>query len=429
MDRRGFLTGAAIGGAAAITRPAWSAGSASAASPLPLADWRSVKQAFELRDDAVHMAGFFLASHPAPVRMAIERHRTGLDADPHGYYEKNIRALETATRTAAADYLGTEPDLFAMTDSTTMGIGLVYTGLELGPGQEIVTDTHDHSVTYRATQFAADRSGATVRRVPLYDDPQSVSGEGIVSRVERAIAPRTRLLALTWVHSGTGVKLPVRRIADLVARVNETRGAADRLLFALDGVHGFGIEDVTVADLGCDFLMAGCHKWLFGPRGTGIIWAKPDAWPLVRPTIPTFDGAWRQQPPDAMPYSAHITPGGFHSFEHRWALSEAFAFHRAIGKARVSERIHALNRRCKDGLARLSKVRMATPMADALSAGIICFSVEGRSPAQVVDGLTKQNIIASTTPGFYRPSYARLAPSLLTLEEDVDRAVAAVARL
>ncbi len=290
-------------------------------------------------------------------------------------------------------------------------------------------DTHDHSVTYRATQFAADRAGATVRRVPLYDDPQSVSAGGIVGRVERAITPRTRLLALTWVHSGTGVKLPVRPIADLVARINLTRGPADRLLFALDGVHGFGIEDVTVADLGCDFLMAGCHKWLFGPRGTGIVWAKPDAWPLVRPTIPTFDGAWRRQPLDTMPYSANLTPGGFHSFEHRWALSEAFAFHRAIGKARVAERIHAVNRRCKEGLARLPKVKMATPMADALSAGIICFSVEGRSPAQVVEGLMKQNIIASTTPGFYRPPYARLAPSLLTLEEDVDRAVAAVARL
>ncbi len=140
MDRRAFLTGAAVGSAAAAVRPAWAASSAARAATLALNDWQSVKRAFALRNDAVHMAGFFLASHPAPVRAAINRHRAGLDADPHGYYEEHVRSLEIATRRAAADYLATDPDLFAMTDSTTMGIGLIYTGLQLGPDQEIMTE-------------------------------------------------------------------------------------------------------------------------------------------------------------------------------------------------------------------------------------------------------------------------------------------------
>ena len=428
MDRRAFLTGAAIGGAA-ISTSAWAGSIAQPGGAPALGDWPSVKRAFAIRGDAVHMAGFFLASHPGPVRAAIERHRAGLDADPHGYHQRHVRTFEIATREAAAEYLATDPDLFAMTDSTTMGIGLVYTGLQLRPGDEIVTDTHDHIVTHSATQFAADRSGASVRRVPLYEDPSGVSADSVVRRVEQAVASRTRLLALTWVHSGTGVKLPVRRIADVVARVNASRGPANRLLFALDGVHGFGIENVTVAELGCDFFIAGCHKWLFGPRGTGLVWAKADVWPLVRPTIPTFDRGWRARPFDALPHASKITPGGFHSFEHRWALAEAFAFHRTLGKARVAERVHTLNRRCKHGLARLPKVKVATPMDDSSSAGIVCFTVDGYSPAEALAGLEKQSIIASTTPSFYRPAYVRLAPSLLTLEDDVDRAVEAVARL
>ena len=64
-----------------------------------------------------------------------------------------------------------------------------------------------------------------------------------------------------------------------------------------------------------------------------------------------------------------MTPGGFHSFEHRWALAEAFRFHGRIGKRRVAARIHALNRRLKAGLAGMGHVTLITPRSDALSAG------------------------------------------------------------
>jgi selenocysteine lyase/cysteine desulfurase len=52
----------------------------------------------------------------------------------------------------------------------------------------------------------------------------------------------------------------------------------DRVFLCVDGVHGFGVEAATPAALGCDSLVAGCHKWLFGPRGTGLIWGRSDAW-------------------------------------------------------------------------------------------------------------------------------------------------------
>ena len=80
------------------------------------------------------------------------------------------------------------------------------------------------------------------------------------------------VLALTWVHSDTGLKLPVRQIADALVPINAVRPLAARALLCVDGAHGLGVEDATVADLGCDFLVAGTHKWLFGPRGTGLVW-------------------------------------------------------------------------------------------------------------------------------------------------------------
>ncbi len=434
MNRRDFFVRGALGtGAWVLT----GCGGAPAASLPPtlapatsLADWRAVRAEFDLlAPGQAHMASFFLVSHPRAVRAAMETHRRGLDANPIEYIEKNARAAETAVRASAADYLGATPDDLAMTDSTTQGLGLVYGGLDLRPGQEIVTTTHDHIVTHMALEFRSRRADNPLRKVALYDEPAAASADEIVARMTKALTPATRVVAITWVHSGTGVKLPVRAIADAVGRANAGRAPADRALLFVDGVHGLGNQDFRIGDLGCDFFVAGTHKWIFGPRGTGLIWARPDAWPITSPIIPTFDPMWRDGPPERTPIAGMMTPGGFHSFEHRWALPAAFEMHARIGKARVAARVRELNDRCKQGLAKLPRVRVKTPMSGDLSAGIICFEVEGVKPEDAVARLAQRKVVASVTPSFYVPAYVRLAPSLVTLEEDVDRAVQAVATL
>jgi selenocysteine lyase/cysteine desulfurase len=235
--------------------------------------------------------------------------------------------------------------------------------------------------------------------------------------------------AVTWVHSGTGVKLPIARLAEVVARANASRPADRRIFLMVDGVHGLGNQAPAVAELGCDVFAAGCHKWMFGPRGTGFVWARPEAWAIMTPTIPTMDPMWRTEPLDKIPPAAWMTPGGFHSFEHRWALAEAFRMHGRLGRAEIAARIATLNRRCKEEMAQVKKVRMHTPMGEDVSAGIICFEVDGLPPKEVVERLKKKKIVASVTPSFYVPEYVRYAPSLLTDEEQVSTAVRALAEL
>ena len=426
MDRRQFL-GAAASGSAALTlvRPE----AAQAKIVTGTSSWEDVKALFDLKPGMVNMAGFFLASHPQPVRIAIERHRRGLDQDSHGYIENNIVALETAVRAEAARYMHVDADELAFTDSTTMGLGLLYSGMRLRPGQEILTDTRDHIVTTLAAAEGAERSGASLRQVSLYSNPASVSVDEVASNVRKNLRDNTRLLAITWVHSGTGVKMPIREVSEVVHAHNRGKSSSERTLLAVDGVHGFGIEDVAISSLGADFFVAGIHKWLTGPRGTGLIWGRKDAWPFVRPTIPTFDRMWRAGPVEQMPLAGMNTPGGFHSFEHRWAVADAFKLHSAIGKSRIADRIHHLNSLAKSEMAKVPKIRMHTPISPALSAGIIAFEVDGVTPARVVEQLHDRGIIASVTPGFYRPSLARIAPSLLTDEDDVRRTMRALATL
>ena len=418
MDRKGFLvrTGLALAAGGVSWRAAeeWVA----EAKPLAPGALSSIRDEFQLDPTLLHFGLLYLTSHPTSVRDAIKAHRGGLDRNPVRYIQDNSSQAEARVLAAAAEYLGASTSDIALTDSTTMGLGLLYNGIDLRAGQEALATEHDFFATHESLQLKSERSGATVRRVRLYQEPENTSEDAIVATLLGAIAANTRVVAITWVHSSSGVKLPVRRIADGLREINAGREGGERVLLCVDGVHGIGVENVTMPSLGCDFFVAGSHKWLFGPRGTGFVWGDPTAWPYAGPTIPSFSGGG---------YGRTNTPGGFHSFEHRWALGEAFRFHLGLDKANVEAHIHALARRLKKGLAGMEHVTLKTPLADSLSAGIVCFMVDGMSASGVVTALRNRRIIATTTP--YSPSYARLAPGLVNTETEVDKVLDAVESL
>ena len=424
IGRRGFLvrTGLTLG--AAVLASAYDRAFADQ-HPLQYRskNWDDLRAQFPLSPQLIHLAAFFLASHPTPVREAIERHRAGLDADPIGYWQEHEEKQEARVLRAAADYLNVEPTDIALTDSTTMGLGLLYGGLALSKGQEILTTTHDHYSTETSLRLRAERTGTTVRQISLYRSLKTVSQDEIVDSMRKGITPATRIVAVTWVHSSTGLKLPIHEMALAIQSINRSRDEHDHVIFCVDGVHALGVEDFNLSELGCDFLIVGTHKWMFGPRGTGLVWGHPKAWPIAHATIPTFNtqayDLWMKNASSRdLPPAVHMTPGGFHSFEHRWALDEAFKFHQAIGKAKVTHRIYQLNQQLKQGLTAMSQVTLHTPVSQDLSAGIVCFEVAGMTPRQIVEKLRQRKIVGSVTP--YATQYARLAPSLLNSQQEID---------
>jgi selenocysteine lyase/cysteine desulfurase len=402
LSRKELLVGAAAAGVVA--------GCGSSSKPKAAAfdpgDWASVKAQFPLTRDVRHFDAFVLATHPTPVREAIERHRRGLDADPAAYLHENEVPLNERVAQAAAAYLGVNAADIAYTDSTTMGLGLVYGGIEVR-GERVATE-HDFYSTHESLRLRSK----DYRRIPLYDDPAEATASGIVEAANAGVNDDTGLLALTWVHSGTGVKLPLQEITDAVRRSG--------MFVVVDGVHGLAADDHPIGIEALDVLVAGCHKWLGGPRGTGIVWSIK-AWDWLHPIIPSF------HPTGAGPDAATWTPGGYHTFEYRWALAEAFEFHSELGRTRVAERTRSLATRLKEGLAELPKVRLITPMSPEVSAGIVCFEVDGMDPGTAVDRLREHKVAASVTP--YEPPYVRFGTGLWVDEGDVDAALDAVARL
>lgn len=433
MLRRNFLSVSGLAVGASIA-----AGASQAASKTKLeteppltvqpGDWTTLRDLFPLTRDYIQLSTFLLASHPKPVSDQITKHRLALDENPADYWHEHYQTIDAKISAVAANYMGGDGSQIALTDSTTMGLALVYSGLKLRPGQEILQTTHDHYSTDLSLAHRAKRTGASVRQIALYEDPATVTSASIINKLRENISSKTAVIAVTWVHSSTGVKLPIRAMADAIKAVNAKRGERDQILLCVDGVHGFGIENQDISQLGCDFFIAGTHKWMFGPRGTGLIWGNDRAWSHSEAVIPSFSRSYDvwlgQASQGQVPVGEHMSPGGFHSFEHRWALPAAFELHMQLGKENVERRIHQLNTQTKQGLATMAHVNLHTPMSSKLSSGLVCFDVDGVQPETVVKRMHDKGIIMSNTP--YRQSHARFAPSLLNNEQEIERALSEI---
>ncbi|MHC8406527.1 pyoverdine-tailoring periplasmic protein PvdN [Pseudomonas sp. TMB3-21] len=423
-NRRSFLKQAGILAAglplsSAVNLPAQAANS----QPLPQDKWAQLRLLFDQDPDYLHFANFLLTSHPRPVREAIERHRANLDRNPGLAMDWDLgesEKREQAVRVWAGRYLKARPEQIALTGSTTEGLSLIYGGIHVRPDQEILTSEHEHYATNYALGYRQQKDGVKVRKLKLFENSHNVSADEVVGSIAQGIRAETRVLGMTWVQSGSGVKLPIGEIGKLVEEHNRHREEKDRILYVVDGVHGFGVEDLDFPDMHCDFFIAGTHKWMFGPRGTGIICARSAELKDVTPTIPTFS--------EATTFSTIMTPGGYHSFEHRWALDEAFKLHLELGKAEVQARIHALNTYAKNRLLEDPRVELVTPKSPDLSAGFTFFRIKDHECEKIVAQLMQNRVVCDSVDRDVGP-VIRIAPGLLNTENTIDRFIAVLSQI
>lgn len=415
-DRRTFLKHASL---LAVALPLGSSLDQALASPAsaPKAGdrWAQLRQLFNQDPAYLHLSNFLITSHPKPVQDAIDRYRVSLDRNPGlvmDWDRQEPWQHEARVREWACKYLQARPGQIALTGSTTEGLAVIYGGLHVRPDQEILTTEHEHSAAEAILDFRTQRQGTQVRRIRLFKAPAKVSTDEIVGNIDRNIRPNTRILGMTWVQSGSGVKLPLADIGAVVDRHNRDRAEADRILYVVDGVHGFGVENVSFPQMNCDYFIAGTHKWMFGPRGTGIVCARSEQLKNITPLIPTFS-----QDND---FATSLTPGGYHAFEHRWALDEAFKLHLQLGKAEVQGRIHQLNSYLKQRLSEHAQVELVTPLSPEHSAGFTFFRVKGRDSDKVAAALLERKAIVDAVYRDVGP-VVRTAPGLLNDESEIDR--------
>jgi isopenicillin-N epimerase len=176
---------------------------------------------------------------------------------------------------AVAEFLGARGEDLVFVDNATSGANAVLRSLRLDAGDEIlVTDQGYGGVTLAAT-FAAREAGADVKVVSL--PPGDPDAGRVIEAIVSAISPRTSIAVIDHLSSETAQILPLAEIAD------RCHAAGVRVL--ADGAHVPGMLPLDIESLGVDWYVGNLHKWAWAPRGTGILWARPEHQPHLHPPV------------------------------------------------------------------------------------------------------------------------------------------------
>ncbi len=376
--------------------------------------WSLVKKQFPLRDDLVLMNAANLCPTPYQVLEASLALGRDIDADASHQNRGKFRDLHERSLGLLAEYLGADPDELVITRNTTEGNNIVVSGLDLGPGDEVVIWDQNHPTNALAWDVRAERRGFSVRRVST--PPEPASGKDLIQPFLDVLSPRTRVLAFSHISNVSGVALPARELC-MAAR---SRG----VITLVDGAQCFGFLNLNLQDLGCDFYTASTHKWFMGPKEVGVLFAgndrAGDVWPLI-----TGLGWEAVRERGARRFGAL----GQRDDARLAAVARAVEFHQSLGVEHVEARVRELASAVKSALQRaVPGVTFHTPLDPDLSGGVVVFSIPGVEARSGFDALYRQHGIGGAAmSGDFEG--IRLSPNVYNLLEEVNRVVEAVRSL
>ena len=348
-----------------------------------------------------------------------------LEAEIGGY--EAAAAAEQAiddVYTSIAQLVGGDQTQIALFDNSTHAWNAAFYSVPLREGDRILTGLDEYGSNYLAYLQVARRTGAELVVVP-----NDASGQVDLDAMRDLLDDRVKLIGLTWVPTSGGLVNPAAEVGALAR-------AAD-VLYLLDATQVVGQLPVDVTTLGCDLLTGTGRKFLRGPRGTGFLWVGPRALARLEPFVAeirsaTWDGRG----------GFDWAPGRVGSRRGRTATSTCWVWGRrfdqalGLGLETIAERVTTLGARLRTGLDGAPSV--TTHDLGARRCAIVTAAVQGRTADEVAQALAAQGINVSTTVVEHNQldtldrgvhPLVRLSPHYFTTEDEIDRAVDAVARL
>jgi selenocysteine lyase/cysteine desulfurase len=363
--------------------------------------WAFVRGQFLIPEGRIYLNNGTLGPSPRVVVDAVNEHTRRVAATfPPGVAWDDLKQ-------AMGRLLDADPEGFVFPRNTTEAMSFVANGLDLRPGDEVLTTDHEHVGGLKPWELVCTRHHARLRTFGL--PVPAETSESLLETVIGALGPDTRVLALSHVTFTTGARLPVHAIAAECAR----RG----IVFAIDGAHPPGMLRVSLRETGGDFYGSSPHKWLLAPQGTGLLYLaerwRTELWPTLA------SGGWDDP------------TLGAHRFNHLGSFDEsrlvgllaAAQFFEAIGIDRAEARVLELRDRLAAGLREIPDVTVVSSDARDVASGMVSFELAGVESATLQGHLARTANIRTRVIGEYGYGWMRLSTHIYNLPAEVDRAL------
>ncbi|MYA24481.1 MAG: aminotransferase class V-fold PLP-dependent enzyme, partial [Gemmatimonadetes bacterium] len=222
MERRAFFKGIAAAAAAAPLLPDVAAGLAErlgtlgqdvASASNERALWQRVRREFRLHPGLVHLNCGSIGATPRVVTDALIAYLAELEGNPLANTWGGLGSEMEIVRAKGAEFIGAELDEIALTRNTTEGMNHVASGLDLQPGDEVLTTNHEHGGGMVCWQHLARTRGVVVRCIKMPNPVRDAAQ--ILQLVEDHLTPRTRVCSFCHIDTITGLQMPLTAIAAL----------------------------------------------------------------------------------------------------------------------------------------------------------------------------------------------------------------------
>jgi selenocysteine lyase/cysteine desulfurase len=416
-------------------------------------DWKSVKEDFDLDPESIYLNTGFIGSPPRVVIDTLQKYSERINRRPFRMLSGKTYSKLQATLVKAAKFINadpieenTGPDRWeipfrgevGLTSSTTEGLFLVANGLPIDDGGKVLMTDQEYFTSEIQWYYREQRENRKlVKKEPFFTDHSKITSDDILNWFRKKITPNTQVVTYPHIFYHTGLVMPVGEISALLSEINQNRPESEKIISLVDGVQALGALPLDMKDLGCDFYAAGCHKWLCGPRGTGILFGKKYLYerlvPSIQSFIMTFSGLLRDQERRERgmqnlrgPYA--IMPGGTRSFESDWALAEAFTYQENLGKNAIETRIRYLRQILMGELKQINRLQISSPEDEKLSAGIVSFQVEGMKVKEVWKALLRREIVTRPVGPLGDPDQAvlRICTHIYNSEQELEQTLEAL---
>jgi selenocysteine lyase/cysteine desulfurase len=326
-----------------------------------------------------------------PVRMA--------------YGDGAVHVATDYAREKVAALIGCTADELLITRSATDAMNSVALGINLDRGDRVLTTDVEHEGGSICWSYLKRRRGINIDVVSIA--PGDFNTTAIISRFEKAITDRTKVISVSHVITSTGLRMPIAEIADLA----KARG----ILCVVDGAQAVGGIDVDVRKLGCHAYAATGHKWLMGPKGTGFLYISKDTNSLIQPV--QRDAGTR--------FVAGST--GIGSLPLVVGLGAAVEAMQRRGMATVEKRIIELRDRAYTGLTKISKIRVVGPPPGPLATALVSFKLPDPVDSRAFRDLLQDKyriVIKIAEKRWFNGN--RISPHVFNTEADIDAAIQAI---
>ena len=364
--------------------------------------WQEIQTAFTVDRTLINLNNGGVSPSPRVVQDAMRRYLELSNSAPAYSMWQLLEPQIESVRSRLAKAFGCDAEEMAITRNTSEALETCLFGLDLKPGDEVLTTVQDYPRMLTTLRQRERRDGIKINFITFPLPPPSL--DDLYDRFAQGITPRTRLILVSHISFTTGQIFPIKRICQL--------GREQGIEVVVDGAHAFAHLPYKLADLECDYYGTSLHKWLMAPHGTGFLYVRRSRiarlWPLM---------AAEKSQDDNIRKFEEI---GTHPAANHNAIAEALTFTEGIGIERKSARLRYLKDRWATRLRTNPRVSMLTPLDPSQSCGIATFNIEGIDPVKLVAHLWNRYRIIATPIDYANCKGIRVTPSVYSTLGEVD---------